>query len=975
MVDLTVRITGDSRDVQTAAQQATAAMTGFSKSSQAAVSALQARIDAMVAKTKDVHILGQTASAKESASVFAEQLDRLEASAQRLKDQYNPLAAAQMKLTSQMAEYQMMATHGYLTTEELAKAQAAARAEFDKTAKAVKGHGASLEINRNQQMMYLHSAKALGEGIAAGQNPLTMGVQQGLEFLDALSMGEHGVMGSLTAIGNKLASVFTPGRLLIGATTAAALGLGYAFMQANKAVEDTDKSLETSKKLMEGVRKNYITNLPAKETELPPTKVDVLANLDDLTKNRRDQEAKLAALSGPLQAKAAMGLDYNNEASMLADIIDKAIKSRDFAGASERLYTYAKDNGATQDVAKVQSLITTLALLDQRTKQNETALASMSAATETTASRMKDVSDAMSRLHDAIPDVTAKLAYFGRIADIQKATAVAMQGASPQQQKEIASDSERAMKATTDEYAAKTGEKTLTDERAAGVDKGQISKLDTQLKIQLAAAQEETRRLFPDFKAPIKTGARTFEQQALARATDPALAAPGSSLYEKGVAVQLDLSSNSAAANDYYTKLLKSRGVSNPTKRFGDFALEQSVQEKQSEDFQAVFERNRESNLRSELLKSQAANVNRLGPQRATADLVAQNRMDLQRQNIPITPDIEAKINAAAAEETAAKARLAYAEMMKSSQDRLRVLEAEKTSYGLTAEAAAKLRYQTELLMEADRQGVDIDAQKAAAIDTVAARMAKIETETQKAREAQQGLGQAWQGLEGLATTSLQGMVDHTLTFKSALKSAIPVIIQLISSMAKMQQVNGTFGVSFGNPFGGGGGGGGGLGGFFGSILGGLFGVKSSGSAGPAMSLAPGGAPDYAGIYHDGGIVGSGLAPVRPIGVIPRYHSGNGLAPDEEFAILQKGERVIPENRFVDPPRFANTEPFGRQGALGGVIGMLRGGDTNVTINGNADRGTVNQLRDALEQRDQQNIREQQRNAGQIQANWKKNRG
>ncbi len=85
MVDLTVRITGDSRDVQSAAAQATAAMTGFSKTSQAAVTQLQARINEMVARTKDIQVLGTSGAAKESAAAFVAQMEQMEGAARRLK--------------------------------------------------------------------------------------------------------------------------------------------------------------------------------------------------------------------------------------------------------------------------------------------------------------------------------------------------------------------------------------------------------------------------------------------------------------------------------------------------------------------------------------------------------------------------------------------------------------------------------------------------------------------------------------------------------------------------------------------------------------------------------------------------------------------------------------------------------------------------------------------------------------------------
>lgn len=51
------------------------------------------------------------------------------------------------------------------------------------------------------------------------------------------------------------------------------------------------------------------------------------------------------------------------------------------------------------------------------------------------------------------------------------------------------------------------------------------------------------------------------------------------------------------------------------------------------------------------------------------------------------------------------------------------------------------------------------------------------------------------------------------------------------------------------------------------------------------------------GLFHEGGVVGGGgMKTFRGIQPIKRYHSGGLIGNDEEMAILQKGERVIPRD-------------------------------------------------------------------------------
>lgn len=96
----------------------------------------------------------------------------------------------------------------------------------------------------------------------------------------------------------------------------------------------------------------------------------------------------------------------------------------------------------------------------------------------------------------------------------------------------------------------------------------------------------------------------------------------------------------------------------------------------------------------------------------------------------------------------------------------------------------------------------------------------------------------------------------------------------------------------------------------------------------------------FAGIFHEGGVVGAGGGTFRAISPLmfanaPRYHTGGipGLAPDEVPAVLQKGEEVLTRK----DPRHRNN---------GGLSSVAGGGTLSVNLSDSALNTT---MRDWLE--------------------------
>jgi hypothetical protein len=152
---------------------------------------------------------------------------------------------------------------------------------------------------------------------------------------------------------------------------------------------------------------------------------------------------------------------------------------------------------------------------------------------------------------------------------------------------------------------------------------------------------------------------------------------------------------------------------------------------------------------------------------------------------------------------------------------------------------------------------------------------AKVQESQQNYMEAETAKRDSLMALAEMGYSAFEGFVTGSLKAKDAVKQLALQIAQAVAQAALFGQgpLSGLLG-------------GGKSGGLFGSLIGGLLG---------------GGAKSPVSLYHDGGIVGQSSGMSRSVnpGIFanaPRYHNGGvaGLKPNEVPAILQRGERVIP---------------------------------------------------------------------------------
>jgi hypothetical protein len=246
-----------------------------------------------------------------------------------------------------------------------------------------------------------------------------------------------------------------------------------------------------------------------------------------------------------------------------------------------------------------------------------------------------------------------------------------------------------------------------------------------------------------------------------------------------------------------------------------------------------------------------------------------------------------------------------YSDIVDGANRRIASLKAEEQAIGMTEEASARLRYETDLFNQVQQKGLELTPARRAELQGLAAQMAAVEVATKHAKEVQEAWNEAGQGFGGI----LKGLTEGTMTWKDALLQAIPVVLKLLNSMNLAQGGKGILG-----------------GGFFQNLIGGFLGVgfASGGYTGNGATH------QAAGIVHRGEYVFSKAATAR-IGVanLDRAHkAAKGYA---------SGGYVTPAMPVAAP---ANNNI------------MIEG--SQIIVQGNADKRTLAEMQKMLDQRDRQ---------------------
>lgn len=217
-------------------------------------------------------------------------------------------------------------------------------------------------------------------------------------------------------------------------------------------------------------------------------------------------------------------------------------------------------------------------------------------------------------------------------------------------------------------------------------------------------------------------------------------------------------------------------------------------------------------------------------------------------------------------------------------------LQAERDAIGLSEEATARLKYETQLLNEAKQKNIDLTEPQRAQLMSLAQGMAALEVETKKAKEA---FDFAKDTTKSFFSDLRSGIADGKSLWESFGDAAMNVLNKVIDKMLN-DLIDAIFQVNKASS----GGGGGGIFGFLGSLFGGF--------GGGAFPAAPGG------LYANGAAFGR-----------------NGVKP---FA---KGGAFT--NSIVSSPTmfaFANGGAFGVMGEAGpeAVMPLARGPDGSLGV-------------------------------------------
>jgi lambda family phage tail tape measure protein len=208
-----------------------------------------------------------------------------------------------------------------------------------------------------------------------------------------------------------------------------------------------------------------------------------------------------------------------------------------------------------------------------------------------------------------------------------------------------------------------------------------------------------------------------------------------------------------------------------------------------------------------------------------------------------------------------------YSDIVAGAERRIASLKAEQAAVGLTEEAAAKLRYEQDLLNQAQQKGITLAAAQKNELSGLAATMASTEAATKKAQES---LDFAKDATNGFLSDIRSGLANGEGFWKSFGNAAMNVIDK-ITDKIQNELVDALFSAS-------GAGGGGGF-----NLLS-LFGL----GGGSAFSVTPG-----AGLFASGGYTGNGAAN-QAAGIV---HGGEFVFSKKATARLGVGNLEAMHNR------------------------------------------------------------------------------
>ncbi|AEH79582.1 Phage-related minor tail protein [Sinorhizobium meliloti SM11] len=225
---------------------------------------------------------------------------------------------------------------------------------------------------------------------------------------------------------------------------------------------------------------------------------------------------------------------------------------------------------------------------------------------------------------------------------------------------------------------------------------------------------------------------------------------------------------------------------------------------------------------------------------------------DADARNKQVSAEIE-KLTEAATRQSEA-----YSQITASAREYTAAQGTERQALAMTAQQAQALRYEQEMLNEAQRAGIVLTPQQRQEIASLARGMAAAEGSVESLRLKQDEARETARFFGQSMTDALTGIISGTMSAEEALQQLLQTMLK--ATLQALLMGEGPLANLFGGGKKGDKEGGVGFGGLFGSLLGGLFGFAEGGWTGP------GGKHEPKGIVHGDEFVFSKNA-VRKIGV------------------------------------------------------------------------------------------------------------
>lgn len=162
-------------------------------------------------------------SARDSAKVFeeaAKATENLEARTKALRAQIDPLGTAQARVNAEIAEANALFKAGTISAREQAAAHQLAQNRFNATAHALKSVGDGSRLASYQVVNLGYQLNDVVVGLAGGQRPLTVLLQQGTQIAQVFAGSGMGVGGVLKELGRIVLGLVSPTTLLVAGLAA-----------------------------------------------------------------------------------------------------------------------------------------------------------------------------------------------------------------------------------------------------------------------------------------------------------------------------------------------------------------------------------------------------------------------------------------------------------------------------------------------------------------------------------------------------------------------------------------------------------------------------------------------------------------------------------------------------------------------------------------------------------------------------------